>query len=79
MREFTDQEIVRREKAAKIKELGLDPHKPLVVIVMGSLGSQSVNKVMKEALKKLLGKDYQVLYVTGKNNYDEFIKLDIIL
>lgn len=57
-----------------LKELGLDPLKPLVVIVMGSLGSQSVNKVMKEALKKLLGKDYQVLYVTGKNNYDEFIK-----
>ncbi len=26
MREFTDQEIVRREKAAKIKELGLDPY-----------------------------------------------------
>ena len=25
MREFTDQELVRREKAEKIKDLGLDP------------------------------------------------------
>ena len=25
MREFTDQELIRREKAEKLKELGLDP------------------------------------------------------
>ena len=26
MREFTDQELIRREKAEKLKELGLDPY-----------------------------------------------------
>ena len=26
MREFTEQELVRREKAEKLKELGLDPY-----------------------------------------------------
>ena len=26
MREFTDQELIRREKAEKIRELGLDPY-----------------------------------------------------
>ena len=25
MREFTDQELIRREKAEKIREMGLDP------------------------------------------------------
>ena len=25
MREFTDQELVRRDKAKKIKEMGIDP------------------------------------------------------
>ena len=57
-----------------LEEIGVNPDKNLVVIVMGSLGSQSVNQVMKEALKKLSGKSYEVIYVTGKNNYDEFIQ-----
>lgn len=57
-----------------LKELGADPDKQLVVIVMGSLGSQSVNQVMKDALKKLMGKSYQLVYVTGRNNYEDFIK-----
>lgn len=57
-----------------LKEIGVDPTKELVVIVMGSLGSQSVNQVMKEALKKLTGKAYEIVFVTGPKNYDEFVK-----
>ncbi|MCD7840226.1 MAG: undecaprenyldiphospho-muramoylpentapeptide beta-N-acetylglucosaminyltransferase [Erysipelotrichaceae bacterium] len=41
-----------------------------VVIVMGSLGSSSVNEVMKSALQKMQFEDYDVIYVTGKNFYD---------
>ncbi len=41
-----------------------------VVIVMGSLGSSSVNEIMKEALKEMQYADYDVIYVTGKNYYD---------
>ena len=59
---------------AVLKAVQVNPEKELVVIVMGSLGSQSVNAVMKEALKKLRGKSYEIVYVTGPKNYDEFIK-----
>lgn len=55
-----------------IRELGLDTNKKLVVIVMGSLGSESVNSVMKNALNQMKNKDYQLLYVTGRNHYNEF-------
>ncbi len=50
--------------------LGLTMDKPLILVVMGSLGSTSVNAVMKEALPKV-SDDYQILFVTGKNNYEE--------
>ena len=48
--------------------LGLDPDKKTVVIFMGSLGSQTVNKVVIEYLNSLKG-DYQVVYASGKQNY----------
>lgn len=55
--------------------LGLNDDKPLVVVVCGSLGSETVNNAMKEYLKTLENKDYQVVYITGKNLYEEFIKI----
>ena len=48
--------------------LGLDTDKKTVVIFMGSLGSQTVNKVVIEYLNSLKG-DYQVIYASGKQNY----------
>ena len=48
--------------------LDLDPDKKTVVIFMGSLGSQTVNKVVIEYLNSLKG-DYQVIYASGKQNY----------
>ena len=54
-----------------VRQLGLDPARPLVVVVMGSLGSESVNAVMVIALKQMAGQSYQVLYVTGRAAYEE--------
>ncbi len=56
-----------------IKQLGLDPNKKTVLIVMGSLGSHSVNKVMVEVLKHLGDKDFQIIEVTGEKDYQTFI------
>ncbi len=56
------------------KELGLDPKKKLVVIVAGSLGSATVNHKMAEFLNKAGKEDYEVLYITGKSLYEDFIK-----
>lgn len=52
---------------AYFRSLGLDPARPTIMVVMGSLGSSSVNDVMKDALRKV-DPHYQVLYVCGRNN-----------
>ena len=57
-----------------LRDYGLNPDKKTLLIVMGSLGSQTVNERMLEILNALRGKDYNVLYVTGKNNYNDFVK-----
>jgi len=48
----------------------IDKKRKTVVIVMGSLGSSSVNETMKQALRVMQYDDYDVVYVTGKNYYE---------
>ena len=55
-------------------KLGLSKDKKLVVIVAGSLGSATVNEKMAEYLEKASKEDYEVLYITGKALYEDFIK-----
>ena len=57
-----------------VTEYGLDAARKTVLAVMGSLGSQSVNEKMKEVINRVKEKPYNLIYVTGKNNYDEFMK-----
>lgn len=64
------------ENALKVKRidkttLGFTKGKKLVVIVMGSLGAENVHKFMKDNINKFDGKNYEVLYITGKNNYED--------
>ena len=61
-------------KKVNKEDIGLDKNKKLVVIVAGSLGSSTINNKMKEFLNLVDKKNYQILYITGKNYYDEFIK-----
>ena len=68
------------QKASEVKKdenvlvnLGLDPNKKTVVIFMGSLGSQSVNKILLDYFKLTDG-SYQIVYATGKEYYMEDIK-----
>jgi len=56
------------------KELGLDRTKKLVLFVMGSLGASKVNEFLVNTMKLFNNKDYQVLYVTGKKDYETIIK-----
>ena len=57
---------------AKKEVYGLSKNKKLVLIVMGSLGSKVINEKMKDMLMLFNNKDYEVLYVTGNNYYDEY-------
>ncbi|MGN1343345.1 MAG: UDP-N-acetylglucosamine--N-acetylmuramyl-(pentapeptide) pyrophosphoryl-undecaprenol N-acetylglucosamine transferase, partial [Traorella sp.] len=50
--------------------LGLDSSKPLLLVVMGSLGSTSVNEAMIQALPEL-DQNNQILFVSGKGNYEK--------
>ncbi len=58
-----------------LKQYGLDPEKPFVVFMMGSLGSTSVSKVIDEACA-LFDRDYQLLIAAGKSNEYEFRNTD---
>lgn len=52
----------------------LDKGKKILTIVMGSLGSDSVNKVMIKALKEVKIENLQIVYIAGANTKDEFNK-----
>lgn len=54
--------------------LGLSVTKKLVLIVMGSLGAGRVSKYLEDELGRFAGKDYEILFVTGKSSYDEVMK-----
>ena len=56
--------------------LGLSSNKKLVLIVMGSLGAGRVSKYLEKELNNFSDKDYEVLFVTGKNSYDEVMKFN---
>lgn len=57
------------------KSLGLNPDLKTIMIVMGSLGSSSVNELMKSALAKV-DPSLQILYVCGKDNEDALDQFD---
>ena len=52
-------------------DFGLTDGKKLVLIVMGSLGSKTVNEKMVEIVYGFRSKDYEVLFVTGNDYFDK--------
>lgn len=58
-------------KSSDIEQYGLDGSKPFVLVMMGSLGSASVSKVVDEACS-LLDDTYQVIIASGKSNQYQF-------
>lgn len=54
--------------------IGFHHNKKLVVIVAGSLGSKTINNKLKEMIKEVNKKDYELLYITGKDLYEDFIR-----
>ncbi len=66
---------VRHENKEDLYDLyHLDKKRKTVLFVMGSQGSESVNKVLMEALQMFAGKNYQILYATGRGHYEEVMK-----
>ena len=63
------------EEALKVlpaskREFHLTENSKLVLIVMGSLGSSKINEFLKNSINLFKDKDYEVLFITGKDNYE---------
>ena len=56
----------------ELKQIGLDSKRPYILIIMGSLGSSSVNSVMMQCLESFSQKNYQVVFVTGNQAFNDF-------
>ncbi len=56
------------------KELDLREDLPLVLMVMGSQGSTSMNTIFKQYVKIFDAEDYQVVIVPGPTNIDAFME-----
>ena len=68
-----EENIIKTEEITK-ERLGLHKNKKLLLIVAGSLGSESINNIFLKFLSKVNENDnFEVLYITGKNYYDDFI------
>ena len=63
--------VVSQQQLYNIHDIyDIKKERKTVVIVMGSLGSSSVNQVMKDAMRIMQYDDYDVIYVTGQNYYE---------
>lgn len=58
-------------KKANKENLGIDKNKKLVLIVMGSLGSRTINDKIFSFINDFKDKDYSVIFVTGTTYYEK--------
>jgi len=63
-----------RSKALEV--FGLNPNKKTVLSLGGSLGARPVNQAIKNVLNQIKQKDHQLLWQTGKNDYENYKNLD---
>lgn len=65
-------ELSRGSKEAGYKLCGFTADKPVIMVIGGSQGAQSINEAVREALDTLL-KDYQVVHICGKEKMDNLM------
>ncbi len=70
------EKAINIEKHDKTK-LGFSKDKKLILIVMGSLGSTSVNRKITEFLENFKSEKEEILFITGKGSYQEFKDLKV--
>lgn len=64
-------------KAHDKTKLGFSKDKKLILIVMGSLGSEVMNNLLKEFLESYKSTTSEILYITGKSSYESFKDLKV--
>ncbi len=63
------QELLSGNKQNALHFTGLDDHKPVILIVGGSLGAAAVNEAVRRILPSLL-KDFHVVHLCGRGKLD---------
>lgn len=62
--------IAKDEKEKILEELKIKSDLPIVLIFGGSQGAQAINEATVDLIKQKLNKDYQIIWATGRNQYD---------
>ena len=70
------EDAIKKELVPK-KQYNLSDDKKLVLIVMGSLGSEEVTNKMLKAINMFENKSYEVVFVTGNSSYETFEKIKL--
>lgn len=65
-------ELSQGNRISGLDFCGFSANMPVVMVIGGSLGAANVNKIVREALPKLL-KDYQVVHICGKGKIDNLL------
>lgn len=63
-------ELLKGDRLAGLQYTNLSSNRPILLIIGGSLGSVTVNTVVRQTLPQLLH-DFQVIHICGKGNLDE--------
>lgn len=58
------------EKRNKIRELGLNPELPTILVFGGSQGAVSINKALIGIIENKMNENYQIIWAAGTNNYE---------
>lgn len=65
-------ELSRGNRLAGLDLCGFSANSPVIMVIGGSLGAANVNKVVREALPKLLT-DFQIVHLCGKGKMDNLL------
>lgn len=63
--------ISEKERKEILEEYGIKTDLPIVLIFGGSQGAQKINNAVVELVKEKLNENYQIIWATGQNQYDD--------
>ncbi|MBO5031887.1 MAG: undecaprenyldiphospho-muramoylpentapeptide beta-N-acetylglucosaminyltransferase [Lachnospiraceae bacterium] len=66
------EELTKGSRQKGLEMCGFHTAKPVIMVIGGSLGAAGVNKLVREALPKLL-EDFQIVHICGKEKIDNLL------
>lgn len=61
------------DKKTSAESFGLQPEKPVILVLGGSLGARAINAAVANQLQTLLGEDAQLIWQCGRLYQDEYV------